>query len=133
MDSAAATAARVVPLVEAEDSVEIAAASAAAVADSVAEVAAASAPLAGRCSTRFAPNVARKPRFPSSPAVLVPSIAGIVSPPIARHVVAAVAVVVDSAAVAAADSVVAETVAETAVAAATAVPAVTKLHPKPVV
>lgn len=71
---------------------EIAADSAAIAADSV-EVAAVSAPPVGKCSTRFALNVARKRKFPSSPADLAQFIAGIASRPIARHVVAAVAAV----------------------------------------
>ena len=100
-----ATEVRAVPVVEiAADSVET-------VADSVAEVVAVSAPPVAKCSTRFAPNAARKPRFPSSPAVRVPFIAGIVSRPTARHVAVAAAAVV---------------VLATVVVAATAVPAVTE-------
>lgn len=91
---------------------EIAAVSVETVADSAAEVAAVSAPLVVKCSTQSAPNVVRKRKFPSSPAVLAPFIAGIASRPTARHVVVAAAVV------AAADSA-------TAVVAAIAVPAVT--------
>jgi hypothetical protein len=90
------------------DSAAIAADSVEAAADSV-EVAAVLAPPVGKCSTLYAPNVVRKLRFPSSPAVPAPYTAVIASPPTARHVVAA-AVVVDSA---------------TAVVAAIAVPAVT--------
>lgn len=115
----AATVARVAPVVEAAaDSVETAADSA--------EAAAASALLVGKCSTRCAPSVARKRKFPSSPAAHAPFIAGIASRPTARHVVAVVAVA-DSAAVAA-DSVVAVA---TVVVAATAVPAVTNPAPLP--
>ena len=100
VDSATAVVAAVVE--NAADSVETAADSA--------EVAAVSALLVVKCSTQCAPNVVRKPKFPSSPAVLAPYIAVIASRRTARHVVAAV--------VAAADSV-------TAVVAAIAVPAVT--------
>lgn len=131
VDLAVATAAQVAPVAEAAaDSAQTAAASVAAVVDSVAEVAAVSALPVGKCSTRFAPNVARKRKYLSSPADHVPSIAEIASRPIAPHVVAVVAAaVVDSAAVVAADSV---AVAATVVVAATAVPVVTKLHPEPV-
>ena len=101
----AATAAVAAPAVEiAADSVET-------VADSAAEVAAVSAPLVVKCSTPSAPNVARKRKFPSSPAVLALYTAEIASRPTARHVVAAAVVAV-------ADSA-------TAVVAAIAVPAVT--------
>ncbi len=102
VDSEIAAAVAAVAVETAVDSVET-------VADS-AEVAVVSAPLVVKCSTRCAPNVVRKRKFPSSPAVLAPFIAEIASRLTARHVVAAVVAVADSA---------------TAAVAAIAVPAVT--------
>ncbi len=107
--AALATAAVAAAVEIAADSVETAADSAEAAAVSV-EVAAVSAPPVGKCSTQSAPSVARKRKFPSSPAVLAPYIVVIASRPTARHVVAAAVVAVDSA---------------TAVVAAIAVPAAT--------